>query len=292
MSTPIRLSIRASSFPKLLDCPARWYAIHVEGKEGPTSGPAHLGTSLHSGAAKFDQSVLENEPITPDDAVDHVLEMIKHPAHEVNWGDLSQLKAREVAHPLILDYCERIAPTLTFEKVEVKCTPLVIDMGDNVSFELTGTADRVRVEFQTERTGLRGDEPIDFSKDMAGYRRGISDLKSGRQIIRNGAIAIEKHIGQLAAYEILEIMVERELQQEMVLPAQVIALPTSGSERRVQVDEVERPSRVLLGEGSHAGILKVAAGMARSGVFHGNPSSQLCSKKYCPIYPCWWTGRK
>lgn len=284
VSGAIRLSIRASSFPKLLDCPARWHAIHVEGKEGPTSGPAHLGTSLHSGAAKFDQSVLEKEPISPDDAVDHVLEMIKHPAHEVNWGDLSQLKAREVAHPLILDYCERIAPTLTFEKVEVKCTPLVIDMGDNVSFELTGTADRVRVEYDQSRGLVETREGAKL--------RGISDLKSGRQIIRNGQIAIEKHIGQLAAYEIMEIMVERELQQEMVLPAQVIALPTSGSERRVQVDEVERPSRVLLGEGSHAGVLRVAAGMARSGVFHGNPSSQLCSKKYCPIYPCWWTGRK
>lgn len=280
----MRLTIRASSFPTLLDCPLRWYTIHVEKREGPTSGPAYLGTSLHMAAGKFDQATLENEPITPDDAVDIALGMIDHPEQEVAWGELSQAKARNTAHLLTLDYCTRIAPTMTFEKVEVKCTPLVINMGDGVSFELTGTADRVRMQYEQSR-GL-------VETRSGAILRGITDLKSGRQIIRNGQIAIEKHIGQLGAYEILEIMVAADTGHEMTLPAQVIALPTSGAERRVQVDTVDRPARVLLGEGANAGVLRVAAAMAKSGVFHGNPRSQLCSKKYCPIYPCWWTGRK
>ena len=77
----------------------------------------------------------------------------------------------------------------------------------------------------------------------------------------------------------------------------MIALPTSGNQTKVATETVESPSRILLG-GWHdgkkqAGLLDVAAKYAKNDLWPGNPRSQLCSEKYCPVYAkCWWRGHQ
>lgn len=284
------LTIRASSLAELFDCPQRWAAIHVEGRRGWNSGPAWLGTSMHHGTAAFDQSAIEGQPITVDDATDLVIHKIDHPEEEVRWDkQLSQREARSLASILVPDYCNRIAPQYTFETVELKLEPLTIDV-EGVHITLTGTADRVRVEDNFANVQAPGYEFVDEAPWWAQQARGICDVKSGRSVIRNGQVQTDKHVAQLGTYELLEVMVAKQTHKDMTLPAEIIALPTSG-EHSCAVGTMDRPSRILLGEGRHAGLLKAAANMAKHEMFHGNPKSMLCGEKYCPVYPCWWTGK-
>jgi hypothetical protein len=275
----IDLNIRSSSFPRFLDCPARWKATNIDKISMPSSGPAWLGTSLHAGTGAFDQARVEGQPISTDDAVDIVQDSLKNPKEEVRWDNqLTLRKARDVAAPLTIDYCNRISPAYTYEAVELKCEPLTINMGEGVTITITGTADRVQVR-----------DTADWWEEQPA--RGICDVKSGRSVVKNGEVSVDKHVAQLGAYELLEIMVKRQTGQEMILPAEIIAMPTSGSDRTVAVGTVDRPSRVLLGEGHHMGLLRTIAKMAKHDLFPGIPSSMLCSERYCPIYPCWWTGK-
>lgn len=286
------LAIRASSLAELFDCAYRWKAIHMEGRKGWTSGPAWLGTSLHYGTAAFDQAVVERQPISIDDATDIVLHKLSHPEEEVRWDNqLTLRKAKDLAIPLTIDYCDRISPMYTFETVELKLEPLEIDMNNGVTIRLTGTADRVRIEpFLRPVPGVPVESPVWW--DELEPSRGIVDVKSGRQAIKNGEVCVDKHVAQVGTYELLEVMVRKQTSKEMTLPAQIIALPTSGAETRVMVGEMDRPSRVLLGEGDHMGLLRAAAKMAEHDLFPGNPKSNLCGPKYCPVYPCWWTGKQ
>jgi hypothetical protein len=277
------IDIRASSFPTFLDCPDRWVALQVEGMKLPTYGPSHLGTSLHHAAGQFDLSYLQGDPITPDDAVDLAVDMIKSTDANVVWAkDLRQKDAIDLAVPLTLSYCNDIAMNETFEEVELKCEPLTISMENGVSIRLTGQVDRVRS--RTVNSIAPDGPPV--------IQRGISDLKSGRGVISNGEIAVEKHIAQLGTYELIEILAEKKTGDHMVLPAQVIAMPTSGTDRRVIAGEVDRPSKVLLGDGKRKGLLETVAVMAKNEVWPGNPRSMLCGEKYCPRYhKCFWRGK-
>lgn len=269
MTDPIR--VRASSLAEIFDCPARWQSIHLEGG-GPkfTSGPAQLGTAIHAGTGAYDQAALEGAPITAEDAVDIAIATVRKPELEVRYDDqLSKGDAVNLAAMLTTRYIDVIAPQVVYEAVELQCESMVVSFQNGIRIELTGTVDRVRA---------------------VGDARGISDLKSGRAVVRNGAVAVEKHIAQLGTYELLEVMAKQTTGTTMVLPAQIIALPTSG-DAAPALGEVTRPSRILFGNEKHAGLLDVAAQMFKTGLFYGNPKSVLCGAKYCPAYKtCWWRG--
>lgn len=269
MTDPIAL--RASSLADLFDCPARWYARQIEqGGRGPTSGPAQLGTAVHAGTALYDQAALELAPVSVDDAVGAAIEALRKSDVEVVYDDnLTAANAIDLSAALTSRYCYDISPQVVYEAVELKLEPLTINFDNGVRIKLTGSADRVRA---------------------VGDRRGISDIKTGRAIVKDGAVATDKHLAQLGVYELLEVMVKNTTSEDMTLPAQVIALPTAGDPTPA-IGEAARPSRLLFGNEQHPGLLTAAAEMFKSGMFYGNPKSVLCGQKYCPAWKtCWWRG--
>ncbi len=275
------LTGRASSLSTLFDCPARWAAVHIEGRQSPSSGRAYLGTSIHHATGLFDQSVIEGDPITEADAVAALRDMINKPEEEVDWSDLQPSKAISLGALLTNSYCQDIAPFREYEAVELQCNPLTIKVKD-VKVTLTGHADRVRIV----------ELPLGPNQTLLRYR-GISDIKSGARIVNSaGEVDVKKHAAQLGVYELIGIMVEQTANESVTAPAEIVALPTAGKAQRAIAETVEKPSRILLGDGAkNKGLLEAMATMAKSENFYGNPNSQLCSNRYCPIYPCWWTGR-
>jgi hypothetical protein len=264
------LTIRASALAELFDCPARFKARHIDNMPSRTSGAAHLGTSLHAGTGLFDQAVIEQTPVTVEDAVDHFVDTVRNPDFDVDWGDKPLSEAIDTGVLLTTRYCQNIAPLASYEAVELKCDDLTLKMSNGVRLTLTGNVDRVR------------------NKDG---KRGITDLKSGARIIKNGEVDTDKHTVQLGTYELLEVLYKNTTGQDMLLDAEVVALPTQGPPIP-RVATVTRPSKVLLGDSEHTGLLDVAAAMVKSGAFFGNTKSVLCSAKYCPAYAkCWWRAK-
>jgi len=61
---------------------------------------------------------------------------------------------------------------------------------------------------------------------------------------------------------------------------QILALATKGR-AEVAVSPIWDAKRVMVGDDDRPGLIRIAAGMFRSGLFPPNPSSHLCSPKYC-----------
>ena len=59
--------------------------------------------------------------------------------------------------------------------------------------------------------------------------------------------------------------------------------------RRAAVGVITGARELLVGTEEHPGLLQMAARMIRSGDFYGNPKSQTCTEKYCPVFHgCRW----
>lgn len=96
----------------------------------PTHTPAAiLGTAVHPGTAAFDKSILEKNPITPDDATKEVVNTLHHPEEDVDWGEDSPQRLEPIAIKLHTDYCENIAPKQRYVAVEAKCKELQLLQG-------------------------------------------------------------------------------------------------------------------------------------------------------------------
>jgi len=251
--------IRASSLAELFDCAHRWEGKHLLGMNGPTGGPAQLGTGVHAGTAAFDSSRLPGgTPISIDDAAGAVVDAIHRPEREVDWGDMKQRDAERIALSLHTKYCADIAPKQEYMGVEVKCERL--DLPD-LGISLTGTNDRVR----RTPNGLLG----------------IADLKTGKRAVRtDGKAETAKHALQLGVYELLA---QHAMGIPIQAPAQVIGMNTgtTPASQRIGTGEVKNARALLLGQDGEPGFLEQAAVIVRSGVFQANPSSFLCSVKYC-----------
>lgn len=271
-------TIRASSFGELFDCSARWAAKYLAaftgGKPPAHSGRAWLGSAIHTGTAVYDTARIglpakDLGAASLDDAADAFVDSIDKPEGEVQWQpDLSKKQAKDIGALLVSRYCQDISPRYSFEAVEQKCTPLDITVGD-VTIHVTGTNDRVQQQLQL---------------------RGICDLKSGARIMRDGKVNVSPHAAQLGAYELTSLMAERDTGKKFTLPAEIIALPTSG-DMIPEVGIVRNPAKVLTGEPGKPGLLQAAAGILRSGIFPGNPRSSLCSRTWCPAFEkCRWRG--
>lgn len=257
------ITVRASSWPDLFDCPARWYAKNIEGKRLPTSGAAHVGTSLHAGTAAFDTAKLAGNPISADDAAEVLVKTLFHPEGDVDWDESGgPEKIEPIALTLHTRYCTSIAPTRNYLSVESECDALDIAFPDQqLTIRLTGTTDRVR----TCQDG----------------RLGISDLKSGSRAVGSDGKAITKgHALQLAVYELLA---EKTLSKPIEAPAEIIGMQTT-TNPRVGVNEINSPRDKLIGDEEHPGMLEHAAALFKSGLFYGNSKSMLCTIKYCPVY--------
>lgn len=260
MKEPIGI-IRASSWPSLFDCALRWKYQNIDRLRLPSSGAAHLGTAIHAGTAMFDQARMDGAPISADDAAGVTIDALNNPEDEVAWDDkLDANGAAKIGVTLTARYCAEIAPLRQYSAVELQCHALDIETEHGV-VRVTGTTDRVRV--------------------LTDGRQGISDLKSGARAVGADGKAVTKgHHLQVGIYQ---IMAEQETGTLMEAPAEIIGLQTSGKGQcgTGEFGDVKTP---LLGNEEQPGLIEIAAGMLKSGVFPPNPKSMLCSAKYCPAY--------
>ncbi|HZR35145.1 MAG TPA: PD-(D/E)XK nuclease family protein [Nevskia sp.] len=260
MSEPLAV-IRASAWPDLFDCAYRFYWKQIVGLKKPSSPAAYLGTSIHAGAAAFDQARMIGKPIKPDDAAGVSLDKLNNPEEEVLWDeDLTKRDAQQYAVGLTAKYCGEVAPKREYRAVELLCEALDIATEHGV-VRVTGTTDRVR--------------------SLPDGREGISDLKSGAHAVGTDGRAVTKgHHLQLGIYQ---LMAEQATGITMTAPAEVIGLQTS-SKGRVGTGEVGDVKTPLLGTPDQPGLIQHAAAMLKSGLFPPNAKSMLCSEKYCPAY--------
>lgn len=261
------INVRASSVSALLDCPARWIAIHREGRRVPTSQKAVLGRAVHAGTALFDGERLAGSPGSVEAATQCAVEAFENPGEEVaaEEDDGKTEQAKGIAASLTQRYCTLYAPKTTFAAVEIGVDSLHLT---DLAIVLSGTADRVR---QTDE-GL-----------------GVVDLKTGKTAVDARGVASTKgHAVQLGVYTLLA---EAALNARMTAEAQVIGLQTNVTpdKQRIAAAEVPGVREVLVGNEDQPGVLSVAARLAHGELTFGNPRSMMCSATYCPIYNnCFW----
>lgn len=256
------VAIRASSLFALLDCPARWLAIHRDGRRSPTTYKAVLGRAVHAGTALFDSERLAGQTPSVEAAAACAVETFENPGEDVatEEDDDKVDQQKDIAANLTKRYCTGYAPTVEYAAVEIGVDSLHLTDLDIV---LSGTADRVRVA----EDGL-----------------GIADLKTGKSAVNaQGQVATKGHAVQLGVYTLLA---EAALGQRLTADAQIIGLQTNVTpeKQRIAAATVTGVRDVLIGDDEQPGILPVAARLAHGEMTFGNPRSMLCSDKFCPIY--------
>lgn len=262
------ITIRASSFGTLFDCPARWIAIHLEGKRTPNTVNALLGTSVHHGTAVYDTGRLpQGTPVPVAAAKEAAFQSVMTPEYEIEWEDEKPGKVADVAVSLTERYCTLYAPTVEYVAVEISVESLLLTDLDIV---LTGHTDRVR--------------------RLTDGRLGICDVKTGKQAVgTDGTAKAQGHAAQLGVYE---LVAQTALQLPIEAPAQIIGLQTNltPEKQRIGTAEVEGARDVLLGDEEHTGLLHIAAKLVHGEIEPwGNPKSMMCHARYCPNHAtCFW----
>lgn len=255
------IRIRASSIGELFDCPARWEAKHINGLRLPMSGKAALGKAVHASTGAFDAARVLGQPISINDAAAAAVDSLYQPNEDVDWSGDNIDQAATVALALHRKYCTDIAPTQDYAGVEATCEALTIS---DLGITLTGTIDRV----YRDDTGALG----------------IADIKTGKTAVAaDGTVKTQGHGLQLATYELLA---EVAIQQPLTAPARVIGMQTgvTAKAQRIGIGEIDGPRDALIGTAEAPGALHYAANFLKSGLFYGNPRSQLCSEKFCPAH--------
>jgi len=254
------LKVRASSWPSVFDCAHRFEGEQILGMRKPSGLRAQLGTSVHAGTAAFDQAVLDGARITPDEAAEHVMDSLHHPKGEVDYKqdeNLTLKDAERIALTLHTMYCTTVAPQFVYESVEMTLEPYRIDCGNDLVIVLTGSMDRARVA-TTERGVV------------------IPDIKTGLRIVEQGAVNLKGKAAQCGTYQ---LMFENTTSRPTA-GSQIIALPTS-TKPVAMVSPIFDAKRVMVGTDESPGLIEYAAAMFKTGLFPPNPSSTLCSQKYC-----------
>lgn len=260
------ITIRASSLSDLFDCPARFEARQIRGLRMPSGSGSVIGKAVHAGTAAFDQARIDQSPISIDDTTGLVVDAIHKPDEEVDWGDDSPNEAEQISIALHDLYCRKIAPLQTYVAVEAKCDRLDIK---DIGISLTGTTDRV---YQTENGEY-----------------GIGDIKTGKAAVSaDGTVKTQGHAVQMAVYGLIA---SQAIGQSVTAPAKIIGLQSAKTDkgRRAGIGTIEGAQGLLIGTDEQPGALEHAAQILKSGLFHGNPRSQICHAKYCPVFnSCFW----
>ena len=118
---------------------------------------------------------------------------------------------------------------------------------------------------------------------------GIADIKTRKSAVgADGTCKTQGHAAQLAVYELLA---EHSTDICIEAPAQIIGLQVAKTERgqRVATGTISGGRDLLIGDEEFPGLLEMAATLIHSGNFYGNPRSNGCGEKYCPIFnTCKW----
>lgn len=253
-------SVRASSWGRLFDCAHAWEAEHILGLRKPAGLRAQLGTAIHASTAAFDSGRLPGGSRTSvDEAASLFVDTLRNPDREVDYGkdDLTVRDAERIGLTLHTMYCHDLSPRFTFRSVEQTLSPMDIDCGGGMVVRLTGTMDRARV-----------------AESPAGPV--IPDIKTGARVIEGGEAVTKGRAAQLGTYQLMYEATE----QTPTAGAQVLALKTT-TRPEVAASRVFDARRVMVGTEDQPGLIEHAAVMFRTGLFPPNPSSVLCSQKYC-----------
>lgn len=255
------ITIRASSWASLFDCAYKWEGIHIKGMRNVVGLRAALGTAIHAGTAAFDLSRLSCGGVTADDAAGVFVDKLHDPSNEFDPArdDLSMTDAEKVGLTLLTKYCFEVSPRYDFVAVEMETKPLDINCGGGVIVRLTGTMDRARIR-------------------KAAHGVGIADLKSGSTAVQKGAAVTKGRAPQIGTYELLYEHTTGELISD---DAEIIGLKTKGT-AEIKTGTIKGAKSMMVGTGDQPGLIEFAAEMFKSGRFYPNPSSILCSAKYCP----------
>ena len=259
------IHVEAGTLWELWDCPARWESKNVYGLRLPRTVVAQIGAAVRAGAEVFDGSQVSGGQLRVDEAAGAVVDAMRHPDAEVDWGRWGVGAAERVALSLHGAYCREIAPAQGYVAVGVSQPPLHLA---DIGLLLSGTAERVT-----------------FSE--AGY--GVALLAVGRRIVAaDGAVITAGHAARAA---VCELLAGRRLGVVFRAPARVIGLQCAKTEkaRRTGVGLVRNGRALLLGDGASPGLLRLAADMLHAGRFYGNPASTSCNPRCCPIHrTCRW----
>lgn len=253
--------VRASSWGRLFDCAFAWEGVNLLGMRSPSSPRALLGTAVHAGTAAFDAARVLGQPISPFDAAEALVQTLRNPGEDVNWrgSDISQHDAERIALHLHGDYCNRWSPRYEFQAVELTTTPLVIDCGGGQLVELTGTLDRSRIIASTGRPR-------------------IADVKTGRAAVAEGTAKTRGHAAQVGTYQLLYEHTTGEATDDT---SEIIGMKTAGKPE-IATGTIQGAKQMMVGTEEFPGLIEIGASMFRTGLFPPNPSSQLCSERYCP----------
>ena len=256
------VTIRASSFGSLFDCPSRWTAIHLEHLRSPQSSNAALGTAIHAGAAVFDSERVAGQVPSVEAAQDAAAESILRPREETLWDDpVERDKAEDVAVSITARYCTLESPKHDFVAVEASVESLLVE---DLNIILTGHVDRVR---------------------QVDGQHGITDLKSGKTAVgTDGKAKAHGHAAQLGVYE---LVAQHATGLAIDAPAQIIGLQTNltPDKQRIGTAEIEGSREVLLGDDNNTGLLVMASKIVHGQTeAWGNPKSMMCHPKYCPRF--------
>lgn len=253
------ITVRASAWGKLFDCAYRFEWENLLRNSKPAGIRALLGTAVHAGTAAFDRGRLDQSGVTPDEAAGALVDTLHNPDFDVDYtqDELTVREAERIALTLHTKYCIDISPQFEFLAVECSLEPLEIDCGGGMTVCLTGTMDRARAA-QTECG------PV------------IPDIKTGRRVIEKGVASVRGRSAQLGTYQLMY----EQTQRVRTAGAQVVALATT-SKPAAAVSPIFDARRVMVGTDEQPGLIQHAAEMFRSGLFPPNPSSPLCSQKYC-----------
>jgi hypothetical protein len=256
--------VRASSWSGLFDCAMKWEGVHLLGMKNTVGLRAALGTAIHAGTAVFDQARITGETVTANDAAGVLVDKLRDPENEYDpdKDDLTAKEAEIIGITLLSKYCAEVSPNYDYLSVEMETSPLIIDCGNDIHIQLTGTLDRARVH--KHKNGAIG----------------ITDLKSGAASVQKGAAVTKGHGAQIGTYELL---FEHTTGTEISAPGEIIGLKTKGKPE-IGTAEIKNAKRVMTGTEDQPGLIEFAADMFRTGRFYPNPKSMLCGPKYCPRY--------
>lgn len=269
----LEIKVRASSIKDYLDCAMRAEAKHLVGIRMPSPGISHLGTALHAGTAAYDQSVIDGKPISHDAACGKFVDTLnldsnpEEPQDEgVSWDeDTPKAHAEQVGVKGIVNYIQTIGSKRRYHAVEAKLNEFPVSFDDQkVTIILTGKTDRIRA--------IAGSD---------GMGRGITDIKSGKtRVTKDGRVSLNAEKAQLGVYELIA---EKATGEAITAPAEIAGISTA---QHASASTVEVPGTraALVGTSDTPGVLDFLARMLRNGTFPPNPSSYLCSPKFCPIH--------
>ncbi|MES2349129.1 MAG: PD-(D/E)XK nuclease family protein [Pseudomonadota bacterium] len=252
------ITIRASSFGTFFDCALRFEAEQINRMAKRGSLRAWLGTSIHAGTAAYDQAIIDDVFMSVDEAAGIMVDMLWQPPETLERDEKLSLKeAERISLILLSRYCKEIAPGAEYAAVEGALKPLDIDY-EGITLRFTGTMDRARVV-----RSLNG--------------RVIRDIKSGGRLIdSDGKVIVKARAAQVGTYQLLD----ENTTGQLTCGAEIAALQTS-SKPQVGVSHIFDAKALMLGDEARPGLIEIAAKMLKAGVFPPNPSSSLCSKKYC-----------